>query len=279
MFKKFKKYTMYSLAQIRAILPSIVKKRNKDRQCVLVLASAHKVGSTWVYKMIKGLDVFQEWPVKHIYRANKKNHGLIDLNIEGVDGYLHDISSFRLFKSHSGPPSWNIGNDIKFVTVIRDPRDVVISNIFYLANLDSHLGGWPEMVDLSMSERISLYLKKGTFDLELLERWSTYENCHSVKYEDLLSNTEDEMIKLFKSINIDVTKGEVKQIVDRNSFAQLSSGRKSGKENSKSFFRKGVAGDWKNYFGSDEKNFFKTVNNGRWNKLLVSLNYETDENW
>jgi hypothetical protein len=54
----------------------------------------------------------------------------------------------------------------------------------------------------------------------------------------------------------------------------LAGGRKRGQE-ATSFFRKGIAGDWKNVFTEQDKRDFKTVAGD----LLIEIGYEKDKNW
>ena len=46
------------------------------------------------------------------------------------------------------------------------------------------------------------------------------------------------------------------------------SGRKSGTEKKSSFYRKGVVGDWKNYFDEDLLNQLYTDGSGRWKSMI-----------
>jgi len=64
-------------------------------------------------------------------------------------------------------------------------------------------------------------------------------------------------------------------IVERNSFSKINEGRHRGDEDIKSRYRKGIAGDWKNYFKTAHKDYFKK----KYNDMLVKLAYEKDINW
>ncbi len=276
---KLEKYIKYIKHQVEAFLPNETKLLNKNREFVLIIASAHKVGSTWVYKMIRDLNLFHEYPVPRKYRSNQRNMGLLDLYSNGVDEFLLRIKGFRLYKSHSIPPVWGSDHKVKFLSVFRDPRDIVISNIFYLANLDSELGGWPELSNMTLKERIKLYLNKGGFDLELLDKWYSVDDSVKVRYEDLLVDTDAEMKRIFSEMGLNVSEKKRKCIVNNNAFKKLSVGRGAGQEDSKSFFRKGISGDWKNHFSDEEKKLFKYHDNGKWNDLLIKLGYEVDDQW
>jgi len=59
------------------------------------------------------------------------------------------------------------------------------------------------------------------------------------------------------------------------SFEKLSRGRERGQEDPSSFYRKGVAGDWKNHFSKEDRRVFKEEAG----ELLIRLGYEDDLDW
>ena len=64
-------------------------------------------------------------------------------------------------------------------------------------------------------------------------------------------------------------------IIWENSFEKKSGGRSAGNENMKSHYRKGISGDWKNYFKEEHILHFKE----KYNDVLIQYGYESDENW
>ncbi len=62
--------------------------------------------------------------------------------------------------------------------------------------------------------------------------------------------------------------------VSAATFERLSGGRKRGRE-AASFYRKGIAGDWKNVFTEQNKQEFKAAAGD----LLIELGYEEDNDW
>lgn len=67
----------------------------------------------------------------------------------------------------------------------------------------------------------------------------------------------------------------LQQILNQNSFARLTGGRRKGQEDVNSHYRKGVPGDWKNHFSTEHIQHFKN----KYNDILVKLGYENDSNW
>ncbi len=96
-----------------------------------------------------------------------------------------------------------------------------------------------------------------------------------VKYEDLLNDTEREIIRILKETDHkepDVKK--VKNIVNKYSFENQVK-RAKGEENISSFLRKGVAGDWKNKFSKEAAIIYDHYAG----EMLIKLGYEKDHNW
>lgn len=60
-----------------------------------------------------------------------------------------------------------------------------------------------------------------------------------------------------------------------NRYEKKTSGRKQGTEDPQSHYRKGVAGDWRNYFEAQHKVRFTQL----YGDILVRLGYETSDDW
>jgi hypothetical protein len=101
------------------------------------------------------------------------------------------------------------------------------------------------------------------------------ESYAEVRYEDLLQRPEEETRRLFEFLRVEAGEETVKRCVEAASFERLSKGRKRGEEDSSSFFRKGVAGDWRNVFTEEDKEVFKEAAGD----LLIQLGYERDDGW
>jgi hypothetical protein len=95
-----------------------------------------------------------------------------------------------------------------------------------------------------------------------------------VRYEDLLENTPKELERLLEFLGADASEQVVNRCVDAASFEKLSGGRRRGQE-APSFFRKGVAGDWRNVFTEQNRRDFKAAAGD----LLIELGYEEDDTW
>jgi hypothetical protein len=96
-----------------------------------------------------------------------------------------------------------------------------------------------------------------------------------VRYEDLLAEPIGEVMRLLEFLGADADEEVARRCVEAASFEQLSGGRIQGEEASSSFYRKGVAGDWRNYFSEQDRRDFKEEAG----ELLIRLGYEEDLDW
>jgi hypothetical protein len=101
------------------------------------------------------------------------------------------------------------------------------------------------------------------------------ENYAEVRYEDLLERPEEEARRLLAFLGADAADDTVKRCVEATSFERLSLGRERGEEDPSSFFRKGVAGDWRETFTEEDRLVFKQAAGDS----LIKLGYEGDLDW
>lgn len=78
-----------------------------------------------------------------------------------------------------------------------------------------------------------------------------------VRYEDLLARLEPEMARLLRFLGAAADEKSVGRCVGAASFERLSKGRTRGEEDPSSFFRKGVAGDWRDAFTERDRRVFE----------------------
>jgi hypothetical protein len=96
-----------------------------------------------------------------------------------------------------------------------------------------------------------------------------------VRYEDLLVRPNEEVKRLLGFLGVDTDESLVEHCVSSASFERLSRGRRRGQEDPSSFYRKGVAGDWKYLFDEHDKQIYKEEAG----ELLIRLGYEKNDGW
>jgi len=152
--------------------------------------------------------------------------------------------------------------EAKVIHIIRDGRDVSVSAAHHARNFNrarkqsgsnetegsAFPEGQLEKLATEWAFRVGKTVEDGP---ELLG-----ENYTEVRYEDLLQKPEAEIRRLLAFLEVDADEESVTRCIDAASFVRLSKGRKRGEEDPSSFFRKGVAGDWKHVFTQREREIF-----------------------
>lgn len=134
----------------------------------------------------------------------------------------------------------------KFIHIIRDPRDAAISSWFHGAPNRFGLRFGATITDhtaafLSNNWPVNVRAASQAGDAMGQDRY-----CE-VRYEDLLTDSPTEIRRIFSFCDVDDSEDTAAACAEACSFEALSKGRKNGEEKRDSFFRKGVAGDWKNH--------------------------------
>jgi hypothetical protein len=111
--------------------------------------------------------------------------------------------------------------------------------------------------------------------------WSDFVNSWIDKevpiitYENLLTDTINVLGQAINEVcNVQPDEDRLREISEKYSFRNQS-GRNPGDENKLSFLRKGIAGDWKNYFSKEAGQVFNKFAGNE----LIKLGYETDDSW
>jgi len=109
---------------------------------------------------------------------------------------------------------------------------------------------------------------------QFVDNWIDREAA-VIKYEELLQDPVTNVGKAIeKVIKMKVNYSFISSIVEKYSFKNLSK-RASGYENRSSFMRKGISGDWKNYFNKEACELFDYYAGAQ----LVKLGYEKNRSW
>jgi lipopolysaccharide transport system ATP-binding protein len=90
----------------------------------------------------------------------------------------------------------------------------------------------------------------------------------------MIADEQGAFERIFEHCEIDVPAETRRALVEANSF-ETKSGRKRGEEDATKHHRKGIAGDWRNYFTPEVKQIFKE----RLGEALVAAGYEKGLEW
>jgi len=228
-----------------------------------------KAGSQWIHRILKGCTP------DRIVDPELGEVQFLHWPLQGGKVYPTVYVTRQQFESVCLP------RNSRWFVVIRDLRDTLVSAYFSVRY--SH--------PLASSEiaRLRNTLKELDFErgmISLMEEWlpgcariqvSWLEAGEQlIRYEDLLGR-DLEILEplLIDHCRVSVDRERLREVVLSNRFVRVTQGRESGREDIYAHERKGIAGDWRNYFTRRLKDAFKA----RYGGLLVATGYETHLNW
>jgi sulfotransferase 6B1 len=167
------------------------------------------------------------------------------------------------------------------VFVYRDPRDMIISHIFYATQM--YEGHWMHQYYTetlhTMEERIDAAIQgvqaPGSELTPVRQRydgymdWLAQPDVLSLRFEDLILNQEPAFGRLLDYLE---RRGFTPRLSREQSIVAL---RQSVMPKKSGTFRKGKPGNWREHFTEANKTHFKAATGD----LLISLGYEQDDNW
>lgn len=201
-------------------------------------------------------------------------HHLRKMILNRIYGQFQNLSMKIIIKEPNGSFGSKIISEClpnsKIINLLRDGRDILDSF------LDAHSeGGWIATRDgkvVTSDERIPFLSRLArNWDSRMKCVIETYQNHHrdlryTVKYENLLKNTTEELEKIYKFLDIEIGKKQLEKIVTNSSFVNIPPERK-GKGKSQ---RSATPGAWKKSFSEEEKKVIEEIIKER----LLELSYE-----
>lgn len=263
-----------------------------------------KAGSQWVAEILKhsARDRFVPWKVTKPhsnlgqglseFRVKPlrvgKIYGTVYLPYSKFEAIVYGFSrqygqEFVRFPRRTINNWWNFRvrqSPFRCFFLMRDMRDVLVS--FYFSEKNSH----PVDADIIARRKQKLNeLNEEDGFLYLIDEvlpdvtniqtsWINVKNVLTLRYEDILGNEYAFFEKLLDYCEINIPQQQLRDIVGYNVFESVT-GRKRGEENVNAHLRKGIAGDWHNYFTDKIKDTFKK----QYGQVLITTGYEKDMNW
>ncbi len=186
--------------------------------------------------------------------------------------------------------------EAKFIHMVRDGRDVVVSDMFLKFRYkDFKFAGQGEETRAAAEQAYRFHAEKQGDPVPLLGEGAIRnlagtwvesirggerarelfgENYLEVRYEDLL-NDPWKVREVFAFLGVSTGEKLIKDCIERNTFEKQAGGRKPGESDPTHPSRKGIAGDWRNHFTEDNVRVFKEVAG----RELKALGYESDDAW
>ena len=189
-----------------------------------------------------------------------------------------DIASAHLF-ARPGVVELVTGPNFVPYFIYRDPRDVAVSHVFYVTEMEPnhvHHAYYQSLPDFDSRLKVSI-LGRPDADIEfpdIAERFAPYlgwldqPEVMKIHFEDLIHDRVGTLNRI-----IDYFLARVPLQVERSRL--LESLETSINPSKSPTFRSGKTGEWKKHFTEEHKKIFKDVAGD----LLIRLRYEKDNDW
>ena len=207
-----------------------------------------------------------------------------------------------LFHGHYLPKG-RITKNKRIILLVRDGRDVMVSYYHHqliwnnknkltpnkvnyyrktvgftdYENVKANMNKYLEYAFTHVPPKTQHFIFPGNWS-QFHEQWLKSDNLkhvHIVRYEDLLTDCEATLKNIFTFLGeTNVAEAHLKKVIAKYAFENQTK-RQKGEADKTNFLRKGIQGDWKNYFEEPEKKTFKK----HAQHMLKELGYVNNANW
>ena len=149
--------------------------------------------------------------------------------------------------------------DCKFIHIVRDGRDTAVSMWHFILRTDvgKTLAKWGDFSHFL--ESYASVWKKEVVSGQQNGRLLGENRYLEIRYEDLLVESKSSFAGVLDFLDVDSQSETIQECLNASDFQSLSGGRLPGEENTESFYRKGVSGDWKNHFSEKDEAVFRDL--------------------
>jgi hypothetical protein len=189
-----------------------------------------------------------------------------------------DIASAHLFAQAEVLVRARSGRFVPYF-IFRDPRDVVVSHVFYVTEMEArhvHHEYYTSLPDFDTRLEVSIlgHPQAGIEFPDIAARFAPYlawldaPEVLSIHFEDLVNDRAASLARILDHflarVPLQAPRGSILDSLE----ASINPGKSPT-------FRSGKTGEWRRYFTDGHKRIFKEVAGG----LLVKLGYETNHDW
>jgi hypothetical protein len=250
-------------------------------QKVLFVAGLPKSGTTWLEKMLSSYPGFHDVLIPSVASYEFASGGSHDYDLPPeIFSRFKEMLVVTKMHVHGSPHNVRVlrAAGVRYVVLYRDLRDVAVSHIFYVRQTPWH-PEHPLYAGLSVEAGLQVFADRTLLPFaDWVRSWHNNADAEMsmlIRYEDMLANAQGVMTSVAEHFELNNSDKMISSIVTAHSFQQLSRGRTRGQMSSKSFFRRGVSGDWMRYFTPTLKETYKR----RIGTFLIEFGYEHDLSW
>lgn len=189
-----------------------------------------------------------------------------------------DIASAHLFARPEVVTSVCSPNFIPYF-IFRDPRDVVVSHVFYVTEMESrhvHHAYYQSLPDFDTRLKVSI-LGRPDADIEfpnIAERfapymdWLNHPEVLKIHFEDLIQDRAATLNQIIDHFLAHAPVQTSRKLILESLEASINPTKSPT-------FRSGKTGEWNNHFTDEHRKIFKDFAGD----LLIKLSYEVNDNW
>jgi hypothetical protein len=167
--------------------------------------------------------------------------------------YLYSHLPYHLAPNHSN-------SSLKYMVIARNPKDVAVSQFNFLSHMKmfDFNGTWDDFLTLFMSGKGF----GGAYFDWVLAWWQHKDddNVLFLTYEDLKKNLVKEVAHIAYFLEYPLSEVEQQNVatactfdaMKKNKVGSIEKNKNQAMKKDKSFYRKGIVGDWKNYFSATQ---------------------------
>jgi len=163
--------------------------------------------------------------------------------------------------------------------IFRDPRDVVVSHVFYVTDMEArhiHHDYYQSLPDFDARLKVSILGRPdaGVEFPDIAARFAPYlgwldrDEVLAIHFEDLINDRASALTCIMEHLLSRVSLQTPRELILGSLEASINPKRSPT-------FRSGKTGEWKKHFKEEHKKMFKEVTGD----LLVKLGYEKDGDW
>ncbi len=148
--------------------------------------------------------------------------------------------------------------EAKHLIMVRDGRDIVISAWFHNKRVVDKFRAPTQSETHPSKEFITLAAQAWAIEQRAAVDFAEHNpgKVRFIRYSDLVSACDEQLTGALNFLGVHATQDDIDTCIRNCSFEALSGGRVRGEENALSFFRKGIDGDWQNYFRREDNDLF-----------------------
>ena len=286
---------------LKTILRSIVYQTEKRRQSLRFRGQSHdlpallgisfpKSGTHLLDQILLGFANIAPYGKRlHSFYAEYEGESGVKRSPEKALRWLdslgqRDVASAHLFARPDAVARVISPNFIPYF-IFRDPRDVVVSHVFYVTEMEKrhvHHAYYQSLPDFNARLKVSI-LGRPDADVEfpnIAERFAPYMDwldqpeVLAIHFEDLIQDrvqTLNRIIDHFLArvpLQISSPRGASRQLIQESLESSIDPTKSPT-------FRSGKTGEWRKHFTEEHERVFKEVAGG----LLIRLGYEEDFDW